>query len=274
MLAGRYGLSNEAAMSERPILWQIPVSHYSEKARWALAWKGVDHERRSPPPGGHMAVALWLTRGSRVTFPILTLDGRNVPDSTAIIAALEQRHPDPPLYPEDPEERRRGHGLEDFFVEELGPHARLLAFYELRSDRDRFRRVVEQTVPPPLRRFGGPATAYARTYTKIRFGVADPEAAELARAKIVAAFDRLESELDANGGEYLVGESFTVADLTAASLFFPVVQPQEGPVATDVGAPEGLESFRGPLKERPGYIWVEEMFSRHRRPAPAASATG
>jgi hypothetical protein len=24
-----------------PTIWQIDVSHFSEKARWALAWKGV-----------------------------------------------------------------------------------------------------------------------------------------------------------------------------------------------------------------------------------------
>ncbi len=261
-------------MSERPTLWQIPVSHYSEKARWALAWKGVEHERRSPPPGSHMAVALWLTRGGQVTFPILTIDGRNIGDSTAIIAALEQRHPEPALYPQDPDRRRRALALEDFFDEELGPHARLLAFHELRSDPDRFRQVVEQTVPAPLRRVGGLATSYAGLYTRLRFGVADTDAAELAREKIVAAFDRLETELDANGGEYLVGDRFTVADLTAASLFFPVVLPEQGPVSTDLGPPTGMEAFREPLKQRAGYLWVEEMFRRHRRPAPAVVATG
>src|SRR5260221_258338 len=45
-----------------PTLWQIDVSHFSEKARWALAYKGVEHRRRSAPPGLHMLVALWLSR--------------------------------------------------------------------------------------------------------------------------------------------------------------------------------------------------------------------
>jgi len=272
MLAGRPRNRNQ--MSERPILWQITISHYSEKARWALAWKGVEHERRSPPPGGHMAVALWLTRGGQVTFPILTLDGRNVGDSTAIIAALERRDPEPALYPEDPDQRRHALELEDFFDEELGPHARLLAWHELGNDPERFRAIVEQTVPGPLARAGGAATAYAGVYTKLRFGVADPRAAELTREKIRAALDRLEAELDANGGEYLVGDRFTVADLTAASLFYPVVLPAQGPVTTDLGVPAGMEAFREPLKERPGYLWVDEMFRRHRDRAPAAVATG
>jgi len=262
-------------MSERPTLWQITVSHYSEKARWALAWKGVEHERRSPPPGSHMAVALWLTRGSQVTFPILTVDGRHIGDSTAIIAELERRHPDPPLYPDDPDRRQRALALEDFFDEELGPHARLLAWHELGNDRERFQEVIEQTVPGPLQRAGGLATSYAGVYTKLRFGVADPKAAEVARRKILEAFDRLEAELEANGGgEYLVGDRFTVADLTAASLFFPVVLPEEGPVALELGVPLGMEEFREPLKDRPGYVWVEEMFRRHRKTAPAAVATG
>jgi glutathione S-transferase len=261
-------------MNERPTLWHIPVSHYSEKARWALAWKGVEHERRAPPPGSHMAVALWLTRGARYTFPVLTLDGRNIGDSTAIIAALEQRDPEPALYPADPEERRRALELEDFFDEELGPHTRLLAWHELRNDGDRFRLVVEQTVPAALRRVSGLTASYARAYTSLRFGVADRGAAELARAKILAALDRLDAELASSSGEYLVGDRFTVADLTAASLFYPLVLPEEGPTAGEGGAPAGLEAFRAPLRDRPGYVWVEEIFRRHRNPAPAAMATG
>ena len=89
------------------------------------------------------------------------------------------------------------------------------------------------------------------------------EAAEHARAKIVAAFDRLERELERGGGEFLVGDSFSVADLTAAALLYPLVLPPEGPRLPD--PPEALERFRAPLKERPGYRWVEEMFRRHRR---------
>jgi glutathione S-transferase len=258
-------------MSERPTLWQIPVSHYSEKARWALAWKGVDHGRRSPPPGSHMAIALWLTRGAHYTFPVLTIGGQNIGDSTAIIAALEERHPAPALYPADADQRRRALELEDFFDEELGPHARLLAFHELGKDPERFERLVEQAVPEALLRIGAPAMAYARAYPRLRFGVADEGSAEVARAKIRAAFDRLDSELEANGGEYLVGDHFTVADLTAAALFYPIVLPEQGPVSDEIGPPPGLEEFREPLKERPGYLWVEEMFRRHRRPVAAVA---
>ncbi|HSS31859.1 MAG TPA: glutathione S-transferase family protein [Solirubrobacterales bacterium] len=253
----------------KPVLWQISISHYSEKARWALAYKEVDHARRSPLPGTHIPIALWLSRGETITLPILELDGRTITDSTAVIAALEQAFPEPALYPEDPIERARALELEDFFDEELGPAMRLLPFYEMIQEPEIFAEVASQAVPDALGRAKGLVGLYARTYTSIRFGANDDDAAAIARAKIVAALDRLDSELEASGGEYLVGESFSVADLTAASLFYPLVQPPEGPLEADSPTPPALERFRNELSQRPGFLWVEEMFRRHRRPLSA-----
>lgn len=255
-----------------PTLWHIGISHYNEKARWALDHKGVEFASHEPLPGMHMAVALWLTRGAHKTFPVLQLDGRAIGDSTAIIAALEQRYPEPPLHPADPEQRDRALELEDFFDEELGPHIRLLAFHELINEPEIFAEVASATLPASLgkaKRFTG---AYARTYTSLRFGANSDAAAEIAKVKIVAAMDRLDAELEANGGEYLVGDGFTVADLTAASLFYPLVGPAEGPLPPDRPTPPAFQRFRDGLNHRPGYAWVEEMFRRHRRPAVASAS--
>lgn len=256
-----------------PTLWQLEISHYSEKARWALAHKGIQHRRRSPLPGSHIAVALALTRGREKTFPILQLDGRTIGDSTAVIAALEQRFPDPPLYPADPDQRHRALELEDFFDEELGPYSRLLPFHELVNEPEIFAEVASQTVPGPLGKAKGFVGFYARTYASLRFGVRDKAAAATARTKIVAAMDRLDAELAANGGEYLVGEGFSVADLAAASLFYPVVGPEGGPLPPDAPTPPAFEHFRDGLRDRPGFTWVEEMFRRHRHPHHPAAAT-
>ena len=257
-------------MREKPLLWHIPVSHYSEKARWALAHKGIDHDRRAPIPGAHIAYALWLTRGVHKTFPVLGLDGRNIGDSTAIIAALEQRWPERPLYPEDPAERRRAVELEDWFDEELGPQIRLLVWHVLRIDRERMEELGYRMMPPAVRDrdfVRAAAGRFGSVYTQLRFRVADDEKAEAAKVAVVAALDRLEAELDANGGgEFLVGDSFSVADMTAASLLYPIVNPPEGPRQISNGNPE-LEEFFGPLRERPGGRWIGETFARHRKPA-------
>ncbi|MGH2953713.1 MAG: glutathione S-transferase family protein [Solirubrobacterales bacterium] len=254
----------------KPVLWHIGVSHYSEKVRWALAYKGIEHERRAARfPGAHMLRALWLTRGAQVTFPVIRIDGSVIGDSTAIIAALEQRHPDPPLYPPDADERRRALALEEWFDEELGPAIRRLAWHETTRDRKTMAALTASNMPPALRRVGlarAGAARFASAFVSVRFGAGSDEGAEAARAKVLAALDRLEDELGED--EYLAGGRFCVADLTAAALFYPLVTPPQGPRLPE--PPRALEEFRTPLKERRGYRWVAEMFRRHRKPGSRA----
>ena len=248
-----------------PVLWHIPVSHYNEKARWALDLKGVEHERRAPPPPAHIPVARWLTRGRASTFPLLVLEGQAIADSTAIIAALERRHPDPPLYPEDPAQRARALELEEFFDEELGPHVRGLAFHEMRKDPAAMSAFTASMLPGPLARNArarGLAGSVGSVFSNARYRVRDAEDAAQARTKVVAALDRLESELDRGGGDYLVGDAFSVADLTAASLFVPVVNPREGPELPEL--PEPYRAFVESLRGRRGFRWVQDVFARHR----------
>jgi glutathione S-transferase len=268
MLAHHREVPNAMSASD-PLLWHLEVSHYSEKARWALDYKGIPHRRRAPLPGSHIPIAFVLTRGAQTTFPVLRIDGRAVGDSTAVIAALEERFPEPPLYPAGELDRRRALELEDFFDEELGPHVRLLLFHELARDEERFIAAMERTAPGPLAKGGRATIAYARALTGLRWGVHDEQAAELARAKILAGFERLEQEL--GEGDHLVGDSFTVADLTAAALLNPLVLPQEGPLPADEPPPRGLEQFRAGVEGRRGFAWVEETYARHRRPAMAAA---
>ena len=62
---------------------------------------------------------------------------------------------------------------------------------------------------------------------------------------------------------YLVGDAFSVADLSAASLFTPLLAPPERPYAPTITVPEVLE-LREELSARPGGEWVGEMYARHR----------
>ena len=251
--------------TQKPTLWQLDISHYSEKVRWALEHKGIAHRRRSPLPGSHIPIALALTRGSQVTLPVLTMDGRAIGDSTEIIAALEARYPDPPLlYPIDAEERARAIELEEWFDENLGPHTRLLPFYELTQEPELFAEVAAASVPGPLGKAKPVVGAYARVYTRLRWNANSSEDAQRARQGIVAAFDKLEAELEKGNGEFLVSESLSVADVTAASLFYPVVAPPEGPLDPDLPRPPAFERFRESLSDRRGYKWVQETFRRHR----------
>ena len=80
---------------DTPVLWHIPFSHYSEKARWALDYKGIAHRRRVL--GSNYLIRVWRATGQG-KLPVLWLDGRAIADSTRIIAALEEHYPEPPLF--------------------------------------------------------------------------------------------------------------------------------------------------------------------------------
>ena len=246
----------------KPVLWQLELSHYNEKVRWALDYKRIPHVRRSLLPGQHLVKARRLT-GDTSTTPVLTVDGRSIGDSTRIIAAIEERWPQPPLYPADPAERRRALELEEFFDEELGPHIRRVAYYELLPHPELVMPLFTHGQPPAAR------ILFRAGFPKLRQGMGGrfeltAEAAAISRAKTVAAMDRLEQEINSSG--FLVDDSFSVADLTAAALFSPGARPPEFPypMIPVEDLPQSLREFRDSLAERPGGKWVGEMYREYR----------
>lgn len=182
-------------MRPRPLLWHVPVSHYSEKVRWALDHKRIRHNRRALIGGLHIPIAMVITRGHEYTLPILKLDGNTIGDSTAIIAALEETYPNRPLYPADPVERRRALELEEWFDQRLGPDIRRFVFHALRGDQDRFDKLAASQIPAALSRYSRLAGAYGRGFTALRYQTASNHRADEALTGVTAALDRLESAL-------------------------------------------------------------------------------
>ena len=241
-------------------LWQIELSHYNEKARWALDYKRIPHSRRAPIPGAHGPVALVLTRGKHRRLPILDLNGRRIGDSSAIIAALETYQPDPPLYPDDAHERERALALEDLFDEELGPQVRRLVWHHTISDRDATVDALMTSASPRKRKLMRAIVPLARPAVKLDYGVSAGGADE-AVAEIRRVMDRVEAELQPSG--YLVGDRFSVADLAGAALFTTLLCPPGRQYAPPT-FPQPLAALRSELAVRPGGAWVAEMYARHR----------
>jgi glutathione S-transferase len=247
-----------AAANGVPVLWQFRASHFNEKVRWALDWKGIRHERRSLLPGPHAPVVMWLTGQKSV--PVLRIDGETIPDSTRIIAALEEHQPAPALYPSDDAARRRALELEEYFDEELGVHVRRFVFNAVLPDAGFTADLMTPgfgTMTKSVYRALFPLT---RLVMRFDMGIND-DAAARSRARVDAAFDRLERELQPSG--YLVGDRFSVADLTAAALLSPLTNPAEYPYAQPP-ATAVVQEIRDHYRHRRGYEWATEMYRRHR----------
>jgi glutathione S-transferase len=104
---------------------------------------------------------------------------------------------------------------------------------------------------------------------RLRFGI-NADDARVACEKTRAAFDRIEAEIQPSG--YLAGDRFSVADLTAAALTFPLVRPAEAPHRFEGRLPDSVEAVRDELSERESFKWVEEMYHRHRGVSAAIAA--
>ncbi len=250
-------------------LWHVPISHYSEKARWALDVKRIPHTRRRLLGGTHPAMTYLLTRGEHQTVPVMTVDGRGIGDSTAVIAELEARFPDPALYPADPAKRARALELEEFFDEELGPYIRRWAYHLITRDPESVAELAFNQMPWVTPAQLPVATRTLSYFLDLRFRVRSEERAQRAEEKVMAALDRLESEL--GDGDFLVGDTFTVADLTAASLLYPLALPPEGPWQPK-HLPEAWLARMDAARDRRGVRWVSEIYARHRRAARREAA--
>jgi glutathione S-transferase len=237
-----------------PVLWQYSFSNFNEKARWALDHKRIAHRRHSLLPGGPRAMAF----SRKGTLPILDLDGERIMDSTRIIEALEERVPEPALYPSDPAERRRALELEDFFDEHAGHDMRRVGFWEQRDDRSGMSEFLAIDQSRGARLFVRAGMPVAWAYIKRRYTFNDEEF-QRSRDTLVAALDRIEAER--GGGEHLVGDSFTVADLAAAALRYPLAWPDE----LQYDYPEIPHSeFTQSVQSHPGVGWIRDTWRRDR----------
>ena len=242
-----------------PVLWHLKVSHYNEKARWALDHKRIPHRRRALTPGEHGKIARRLTGGN--TFPVLELDGEAIGDSTAIIAALERRWPDPPLYPSDPGERERALALEDFFDEELGPYTRLLLVHHAFADAKLALDAFTPDLGLPRRLLA--RAMFSRLRTRVREGLRiDDTSVAHAFQKVEAAGLRFREELRPSG--YLCGDGFSVADLTVAALVAPAAAPEEFPYPQPQRNHPLIEPVRAALARHGLLDWSREIYARHR----------
>lgn len=242
-----------------PHLLHFRVSHYNEKVRWALDFKGWPHRRTTVLPGFHVPRIRRLTGQSQV--PVLELDGRWMNGSAAILAELERLRPDPPLFPREAPALERALGIQRTFDEEVAPDLRRLFWSTYIDDSAACARMATDGASKGTRAVWRALFPLMRPLFRRNMGLS-VSPLELARKRLPGHFDRLEAELGPSG--YLVGDAFTVADLTAAAVMTAIIRPPEFPYPLPEPWPEALVELRQSISERPGFRWVLETYRRHR----------
>jgi glutathione S-transferase len=241
------------------VLYQFAFSHFNEKARWGLDWKALPSKRRNLLPGFHTRRTRSLGGGTET--PILEIDGEAVAGSTSILRRLEAICPTPELFPDNDAERDE---VDDWIVwldDEVGPAIRLGLFDEILKDPAYAVQIFAVGQPGWKRR------GYAMIFPKIiqvlrnRMSITT-ESAAAANETTARALDRIASAVESTG--YLVGDRFTAADLTAASLLFPLSFPPELPFSMPVPTSAAAEQWESRWAGRAGVLWMEELYRAHR----------
>ena len=204
------------------ILVTIPISHYCEKARWALDRAGIAYVEQA-----HIqAIHRFATRraGGGLTAPVLRCGDGTIADSTDILAwADAQSAPQRALYPKIPDRAAIVRRLEDYFDTCLGPQSRCWLYQQLRASRGLALDYGCTGVPAWERmtlRLGYPAlitiVAHVLDVT--------PATGLRSEHEVRAVFDTVGKYLS-DGRPYICGEEFTAADLTFSALAAPMLMP-------------------------------------------------
>ncbi|MEP5764560.1 MAG: glutathione S-transferase [Halieaceae bacterium] len=238
-------------------LYQFPISHYCEKVRFALDYKGLEYSVKNLLPGIHARTTSKL--GSSTSVPLLVCDGESIQGSAQIISFLDARHEAQPLTPSDPDLRAEAMAWEQWLDSQVGKDVRLYCYDTLLNHRDIVSGFFTSDGPwwgPLYLKFG-----YSKLVRMMRehMGIT-PESAEAALQRTHSALDRLCAAYAEH--KYLVGNRFSRADLAAAALFAPMFQPTQYGLAWPEVAPEPLQGAMDLMSPR--LDWARRIYADHR----------
>lgn len=267
-----------------PRLVALPLSPWSERARWALDHHRLDYElvRHMPFLGERRLRRLVATKMAaptgkvgpttkRATVPVLVLPGAVLTESWDIVQHADQHGHSTPLLPGDrlPVIRRYA-DLADRTMET----ARALVMRALLASGEALDETLPPAVPAALRPWLRPLTRYGARWFARKYQLRLDAQAEQTGA-VRAALTVVRAAL-AGGSPYLLG-SFTYADIVMAVLLqsvAPVVQPHMplGPATRRVWTSPVLAAEFADL-----VAWRDQLYERHRvlrRPVRRDRAAG
>jgi len=200
----------------------IPLSHYCEKARWALDRVALPYQEEPHAPLFHR---LATKRKDRGTVPVMVdANGRFV-DSTEILVHADAVSGGGRLYPCDAVLRREVDALEERFDTELGPHTRRWAYAHLLPHAKLLRSLWARNVPWLEARLLPVITPLTLQLVYAGYKIT-PESAQRSLERVRSVFRQVDQQLS-DGRRFLTGERFSAADLTFAALAAPVLLPAE-----------------------------------------------
>ena len=242
----------------------IPISHFCEKARWALDRARIDYVERPHLQLVHVVAARFA--GGRRTVPVFVSSAGEVLAESRDILRWADIHLEPErrLYPDGDLGHDAG-ALEGWLDRGLGPDGRLWLYHETLP-------VVQHLQPWALAGIPRWERAVFRT-SRPMVGIAirrylgvDASSAAAARDRIDRVFDDVAERLS-DGRRFLLGERFTAADLTFAALSAPMLLPARygSPLPPPDVMPDAFTGEVRRLRRHPAGAFADRLYREERR---------
>jgi glutathione S-transferase len=246
----------------------IPISHYCEKARWALERAGLEYAEERHVQGVHQIIA--RRAGGASTVPVLVAPEGVFAESEAILRYADARtDPERRLFPaDDGEVEELSRRLDDG----LGPEGRRVMYALMLPEKDLLLRFNNQGVPRWEARLLSTAWPLIVRWARRELAI-KPGRLETDEQSVTAAFDAIAERLG-DGRPYLCGDRFTAADLTFACLASAVLVPPEYgvPLPQPDELPEHIARRIRALREHPAGAFALKLFRDERRAQSPSAA--
>ncbi len=241
----------------------IPISHFCEKARWALDRAGVDFVERPHLQLIHVLAA--RSAGGRRTVPVFVSDaGEVLAESADILRWADTRvGPERRLYP-DGKLGAEAAALEAWLDHGFGPDGRLWMYHETLGVVRELQQWALAGVPRWERlvfHSSAPIVGLAiRRYLRV-----DAASAAAALDRVDRVFDDIARRLS-DGRSFLLGDRFTAADLTFAALSAPMLLPARygSPLPPLEAMPDALAQAVRRLRSHPAGEFVDGLYREYR----------
>jgi glutathione S-transferase len=243
------------------LLYQFAISHFSEKVRWALDYKGIAYEPKFLLPGMHVKTVRGLTGQKITSVPVLVDNGQAVQGSAAILDHLDATFPEKPLLPDEHNARASALAWETRLDDEAGPAVRTFAYHHLLQRPKVVAPLLAAKTPfwnPYMLRLG-----FSRVEEIMRETMAiNQKTADRAQTVIESLLGEMADIY--RQGRFLAGDRFSRADLTAGALFAPLFMPPQYPVPWPKSGrlPPGLKAWK---QKNEGLLApIAQIYQNHR----------
>jgi glutathione S-transferase len=243
-----------------PQLYVFAISHYCEKARWALDYLGVEYEIKYLVPGLH-AERMTSLGADDTSLPVLVSDGKLIQGSSNIISWAESAPNNGRTL--DCEHSPLISDITSRVDDVLGVHVRRMYYSEALVEHPEtvlpiFADYLDEEEAALLREIW--ELVVAAMTERMDLGA---DQGRESRDIVLQQLDWFDEILE-DGRDYLLDGTFTHIDLSAASLLAPLVMAPEHPTYGNLQVPPRIAQDVVEWQSRPISQFVARMYRRHR----------